>query len=67
MPPATAAPGTRREEVRPLTGLRGFAALMVAIYHIDSELIGPTPMGQLVGKGYLWVDLFFVLRASFWR
>jgi len=50
-----------------LTGLRGFAALMVAIYHIDSELIGPTPMGQLVGKGYLWVDLFFVLRASFWR
>jgi len=46
-----------------LTGLRGFAALMVAIYHIDSELIGPTPIGQLVGKGYLWVDLFFVLSG----
>ena len=56
-------PGARREEVRGLTGLRGLAALMVAIYHIDSELIGPTPVGQLIGKGYLWVDLFFVLSG----
>jgi peptidoglycan/LPS O-acetylase OafA/YrhL len=63
VPLAAAAPGPKREEVRPLTGLRGLAALMVAIYHIDSELIGPTPIGRLVGKGYLWVDLFFVLSG----
>ena len=48
-----------------MTGLRGLAALMVAIYHINPELIARNGagVGMIVGKGYLWVDLFFVLSG----
>jgi peptidoglycan/LPS O-acetylase OafA/YrhL len=53
----------RRAEVKALTGLRGVAALLVALYHINPNLIAPTPAGRFVGKGYLWVDLFFVLSG----
>ncbi len=53
----------RRTEVRALTGLRGVAALLVALYHINPNLIAPTAAGRFVGKGYLWVDLFFVLSG----
>lgn len=52
-----------RAEVRALTGLRGVAALLVALYHINPNLIAPTATGRFVGKGYLWVDLFFVLSG----
>src|SRR5579883_2462326 len=52
-----------RAEVRALTGLRGIAALMVAVYHIDPELRGFGAFGRAVGRGYLWVDLFFVLSG----
>lgn len=52
-----------RAEIRALTGLRGVAALLVALYHINPNLIAPTPAGRFVGKGYLWVDLFFVLSG----
>lgn len=52
-----------RAEVRALTGLRGIAALMVAVYHIDPELRGLGAFGRAVGRGYLWVDLFFVLSG----
>lgn len=52
-----------RVEIRALTGLRGVAALLVALYHINPNLIAPTPAGRFVGKGYLWVDLFFVLSG----
>src|SRR5260370_1230244 len=51
----------RRAEVKALTGLRGVAALLVALYHVNPNLIAPTAAGRFVGKGYLWVDLFFVL------
>ena len=54
---------TRRAEVRALTGLRGAAALLVALYHINPDLIAPNAAGRFVGKGYLWVDLFFVLSG----
>ncbi len=56
---------TRRAEIAAITGLRGLAALMVAIYHINPELIARSGVGVrvLVGKGYLWVDLFFVLSG----
>lgn len=40
-----------------LTGLRGFAALWVVIYHF-----GPH-MGSVVSSGYLGVDVFFVLSG----
>ena len=53
----------QRAEVRALTGLRGVAALLVALYHINPNLIAPTAAGRFVGKGYLWVDLFFVLSG----
>ena len=52
-----------RAEIRALTGLRGVAALLVALYHINPDLIAPTAAGRFVGKGYLWVDLFFVLSG----
>ena len=43
--------------------MRGTAALLVALYHINPDLIAPTGAGRFVGKGYLWVDLFFVLSG----
>jgi len=54
---------TPRTEVRALTGLRGIAALMVAVYHIDPELRAYAAFGRAIGRGYLWVDLFFVLSG----
>jgi len=56
-------PRRRRGEIRALTGLRGVAALLVALYHINPNWIAPTATGRFVGKGYLWVDLFFVLSG----
>jgi len=51
--------------VRALTGLRGIAAFMVGVYHLNPELIvrSPFAIGKLIGKGYLWVDLFFTLSG----
>jgi peptidoglycan/LPS O-acetylase OafA/YrhL len=56
-------PRARRAEVRTLTGLRGIAALLVAVYHIDPELRRFDAFGRIVGRGYLWVDVFFVLSG----
>src|SRR2546429_2171724 len=56
-------PRRPRAEIRALTGLRGVAALLVALYHINPNWIAPTATGRFVGKGYLWVDLFFVLSG----
>ena len=48
--------------IRPLTGLRFFAAMWVVFYHYWANLqIGFTP--ALVEKGYLGVELFFVLSG----
>src|SRR5258708_79262 len=58
--PATRAP---QSEIRAMTGLRGVAAMMVAIYHINPEIIAPSGVGRVVSKGYLWVDLFFILSG----
>jgi peptidoglycan/LPS O-acetylase OafA/YrhL len=47
-----------------MTGLRGVAAFLVVIYHFYSA--DDLPSGALrhfVTKGYLWVDLFFVLSG----
>lgn len=58
-------PSAGKTEIGAMTGLRGVAALLVAIYHINPELIARhgVGVGVLVGKGYLWVDLFFVLSG----
>lgn len=66
--PRTSHDSTRdrgRVQIDAITGLRGVAALMVAIYHINPELIARdgAGLGMFVGKGYLWVDLFFVLSG----
>jgi peptidoglycan/LPS O-acetylase OafA/YrhL len=48
-----------------LTGLRGLAAWGVVLYHIRHSLAGllPAPVIAALGKGYLAVDLFFVLSG----
>ncbi len=61
MPPK---PGT----IASLTPMRGIAALLVILYHLDS-LLRFTHSGLLlrgtgiVARGYLWVDFFFVLSG----
>lgn len=52
-----------------MTGLRGVAAFLVATYHfcpsntIPPNTISDAAISNFVGKGYLWVDLFFVLSG----
>jgi len=48
-----------------LTGLRGLAAWYVVIFHTRAALVGTLPpwLIALAGKGYLAVDLFFILSG----
>ena len=56
-------------ERRALTGLRGAAALHVALYHMFRSVYGDAPslgvpvLGGVVLRGYFAVDLFFVLSG----
>jgi len=51
-------------DIRALTGLRGVAAMMVVAYHFWPRTDIPTNwLKWTVGRGYLWVDLFFVLSG----
>ena len=54
-----------RQILPTLTGLRGFAALMVLLYHIRSAMGGflPERVIAVLAEGYLAVDLFFVLSG----
>jgi peptidoglycan/LPS O-acetylase OafA/YrhL len=53
-----------KPEIRALTGVRGVAACLVAIYHFSpTKDMAPGPLHNVVGRGYLWVDLFFVLSG----
>ena len=58
----TAAPAPRLEA---LTGLRGLAAWYVVFYHIRLTLTDllPAPVVAALAKGYLAVDLFFMLSG----
>ncbi|HEY9218085.1 MAG TPA: acyltransferase, partial [Phenylobacterium sp.] len=50
------------DHIRPLTALRFFAAFWVVMFHYWPKLDAPaTPM--LVDKGYLGVELFFILSG----
>lgn len=51
-------------DIRSLTGLRGIAAGMVVLYHFwpASPSLAPG-IALAISKGYLWVDLFFVLSG----
>jgi peptidoglycan/LPS O-acetylase OafA/YrhL len=46
-------------EIQPLTSLRGIAALVVLAYHLR----GVTPTFLTMDRGYLGVDLFFILSG----
>ncbi len=48
-----------------LTGIRGIAAWGVVLYHIRLSLTGllPAPALAVLAKGYLAVDLFFILSG----
>ncbi len=53
-----------KQDIPALTGLRGAAALWVALYHLllPAGFITGAPAAML-GRGYLAVDLFFVLSG----
>ena len=52
-------------EIKSLTSLRGIAAWYVVVYHFREAIPGPIPhaVSNLLGMGYLAVDLFFVLSG----
>jgi peptidoglycan/LPS O-acetylase OafA/YrhL len=53
-----------KAEIRPLTGVRGLAASLVALYHFwPTSGMHDAIMRNLVGRFYLWVDLFFILSG----
>ena len=51
------------QHIKPLTSLRFFAALWVVVFHYWPHLAVAGGMPALVGKGYLGVELFFVLSG----
>lgn len=55
----------RHGEIVPLTGLRGLAAWWVVFYHFKEYLqpLVPGFVSAFLAKGYLAVDLFFVLSG----
>ncbi|MBB3998023.1 acyltransferase family protein [Aureimonas pseudogalii] len=55
-----------RVDLKPLTSLRGIAAGMVVLYHYTGGFLPALNLGPhtgLVARGYLFVDLFFVLSG----
>jgi len=57
--------GSRIPQLDALTGLRGIVAWFVVLYHIRLSLTGLLPAGaiDMMGKGYLAVDIFFILSG----
>jgi peptidoglycan/LPS O-acetylase OafA/YrhL len=49
--------------LRTLTSLRFFAALWVVLFHYWPNLTGTDVMPAFIGKGYLGVELFFILSG----
>jgi peptidoglycan/LPS O-acetylase OafA/YrhL len=52
-------------QIDALTGIRGIAAWLVVLYHIRLAFVPSLPpeLVAILGKGYLAVDLFFVLSG----
>jgi peptidoglycan/LPS O-acetylase OafA/YrhL len=51
-------------EIKPLTGLRGLAALIVVFYHFfEQDTYFQSYAPSLIKRGYLGVDVFFVLSG----
>ena len=54
----------KSSDIRALTGIRGIAALLVATYHFFLPALPVGSMSfRLLGRGYLYVDLFFILSG----
>jgi peptidoglycan/LPS O-acetylase OafA/YrhL len=55
----------RQRELQALTGIRGIAAWWIVLYHFNEYLVPLVGLrlGQLIGQGYLAVDLFFELSG----
>src|ERR1019366_8292811 len=62
-PPETS--GGWMHEIKPLTSLRGFAALAVVMQHFSAaaQSLTPNRIPSLVPHGYMAVDFFFVLSG----
>ncbi len=59
---------SKRREIKPLTGIRAYAAWWVVLYHLVKESATLFPdsyeyMNLVVAGGYLGVDLFFILSG----
>ena len=54
---------THRNDIKALTGVRGIAALWVAVYHVLLLDTLPWPVNNLISHGYLAVDMFFILSG----
>ena len=54
-----------RHELRSLTSARGIAAWYVVLYHILNSAAGrlPAPVIDVLARGYLAVDFFFILSG----
>jgi peptidoglycan/LPS O-acetylase OafA/YrhL len=51
-------------EIKPLTSIRGIAAVLVAVYHFHQlQDTGIPTLNHFIRHGYFWVDLFFVLSG----
>lgn len=51
-------------EIKPLTAIRGIAAVLVAVYHFHQlQDTGVPALNHFIRHGYFWVDLFFVLSG----
>jgi len=67
--PASAAETRARREFLSLTAMRGVAALLVAFFHLRFGIMGVPLFDYYVfklgfaGRGYLWVDFFFILSG----
>ena len=61
------AQGARADLIAPLTGIRGYAAIWVVLYHmrsgLDVLLQGHDSIRSIVSVGFLGVDLFAVLSG----
>jgi peptidoglycan/LPS O-acetylase OafA/YrhL len=59
------APAEPRADLPALTGIRGLAAWFVVLYHVRVGTLSylPEPASFVLSKGYLAVDLFFMLSG----
>jgi peptidoglycan/LPS O-acetylase OafA/YrhL len=66
MRPQDYASHAKKIEIRPLTSIRGIAAMAVVLYHFQGDFSDKFYLDNvtlLFSRGYLWVDFFFLLSG----